>query len=255
MPDNYVQCPKCGYKPPQPLPASVTCPACGIYFFKWEQAHLPHQPASSTTADDPSPGSLRSFTESLLEPLEQLDEISFYARCVVLGLFAFWSWSLFACDYRNGEIGASFMHNILLPIHEAGHVLFIPFGEFMTILGGSLFQLALPWGIAIAFVRVNRDNFGAAIGLWWGSISLLDLAPYIYDALHPQLILLGGHTGEDGPHDWIYLLSRLGQLHNAQRWGAFAHTIGGILMLAALAWAGGVLWRQRHQAEKIARLE
>ena len=179
-----------------------------------------------------------------MQPLERLDATSFYARGVALGLLALWSWSLFACDYRDGEIGASFMHNILLPIHEAGHVLFMPFGEFMTILGGSLFQLALPWGIGIAFVRANRDNFGAAIGLWWGSVSLLDLAPYIYDALHPQLILLGGHTGEDGPHDWIYLLSALGQLQNAQRWGAAAHTLGGILMLAALVWALAVLRRQ-----------
>jgi hypothetical protein len=85
----------------------------------------------------------------------------------------------------------------------------------MGILGGSLFQLLLPLGISIAFIWLNKDNFGAAIALWWTSTSLLDLAPYIYDARHPQLILLGGHTGEDGPHDWIYLLSVLGQLHNS----------------------------------------
>lgn len=199
-------------------------------------------------AHDESPSfTWRDYTASLLEPLERMDELSFYGRCIALALLTFWSWSLFAYDYRDGEIGASFMHNILLPIHEAGHVLFTPFGEFMTILGGSLFQLALPWGIGIAFIRMNRDNFGAAIGLWWGSVSLLDLAPYIYDAINPQLILLGGHTGEDGPHDWIYLLNKLGQLHGAHRWGAAAHILGGILMLAALAWALAVLWRQRRQ--------
>lgn len=201
--------------------------------------------------DEDSPRSLLSHAGLLLRPLEQLDAISFYARCVILALLTLWSWNLFACDYRDGEIGASFMHNILLPIHEAGHVLFIPLGEFMTILGGSLLQLALPWGIAIAFIRINRDNFGAAIGLWWGSISLIDLAPYIYDALDPQLILLGGRTGEDGPHDWIYLLERLGQLHNAQRWGGYTHTCGGLLMLIALAWALAVLRRQqRHNAAR-----
>ena len=211
---------------------------------------MPQQPVLPGSQDESSPPSVRGQTGILLEPLEQMDEVSFYARCVVLGLLALWSWSLFACDYRDGEIGASFMHNILLPIHEAGHVLFMPFGEFMTILGGSLFQLALPWGIGIAFIRVNHDNFGAAIGMWWGSISLLDLAPYIYDSLHPQLILLGGRTGEDGPHDWIYLLSRLGQLHNAQHWGAAAHTAGGILAFVALLWALAVLRNQRRQAEK-----
>jgi hypothetical protein len=64
------------------------------------------------------------------------------------------------------------------------------------------------------------------------------------------LILLGGHTGEDGPHDWIYLLRVLGQLHNAQEWGAFVHLLGGILMIVTLSWAMAVLWRQRLMAGK-----
>ena len=187
----------------------------------------------------------RERMQDFLTPKEQMDKLSFYGRCLLLALLAWWSWKLFAYDYRSGEIGGSFMHNILLPIHEAGHVLFMPFGRWLTILGGSLFQLALPGGIAIAFIWINRDNFGAAIGLWWASVSLIDLAPYIYDALQPQLILLGGSVGEDGPHDWIYLLDSLGQRSNAQHWGAMAHTLGGLVMLAALSWASAVLWRQR----------
>ena len=176
--------------------------------------------------------------------------MTFYGRCAALALLAVWSWFLFGYDYRDGEIGASFMHDILLPIHEAGHVLFRPFGEFMMVLGGSLFQLALPFGIGIAFIVKNRDNFGAAIGLWWAGVSLVDLSPYIYDALHPQLTLIGGGTGaNDGPHDWIYLLIKLGQIDNAQRWGAFVHACGGLLMLAGLAWGAAMLWRQRKQMD------
>lgn len=189
--------------------------------------------------------SWRNRMQNFLTPREQMEQLSFYGRCLLLVLLTWWSWKLFAYDYRSGEIGGSFMHNILLPIHEAGHVLFMPFGQWLTILGGSLFQMALPGGIAIAFIWINRDNFGAAIGLWWTSISLIDLAPYIYDALRPQLILLGGSVGEDGPHDWIYLLDSLGQRPNAQHWGAMAHTLGGLVMLAALSWASAVLWRQR----------
>jgi len=138
------------------------------------------------------------------------------------------------------------MHNILLPIHEAGHVLLHPFGEFMMILGGSLFQIALPFAIGISFVMKQRDNFGASICLWWASVSLVDLSPYIYDALHPQLTLLGGGTGaNDGPHDWIFLLTTLGQIDNAQHWGTFAHTLGGLMMLLALVWGAYLLWQQR----------
>jgi hypothetical protein len=178
-----------------------------------------------------------------------MDSTVFFGRGFVLLLLVWWSWYLVGYDYRDGEISESFMHNILLPIHEAGHVLCLPFGEFVTILGGSLFQLALPFGIFVAFVLVNRDNYGAAIGLWWTSVSLVDLSPYIYDALHPQLILLGGHTGEDGPHDWIYLLTTFGQLHNAQHLGTFAHILGSILMFVALIWAAAMLWWQGRQLE------
>ena len=95
--------------------------------------------------------------------MEKLNALSFYGRAALLLLLACWSWFLFGYDYRDGEINGSFMHDILLPIHEAGHVLFRPFGEFMMILGGSLFQLALPCAIGAAFVVKHQDNFGAAI--------------------------------------------------------------------------------------------
>lgn len=241
----YTQCPKCGYLLLHPLPESAACPACGIYFFKYSQFQSRHEHALSDTRTLPSSYNLHDIIEVLLKPMEKIGEPTFYGRCIVFAFLALWGCFLFAYDYRDGEIGTSFMHNILLPIHEAGHVLFMPFGEFMNILGGSLFQLLLPFGIGIAFFWVNKDNFGAAIGMWLGSASLLDLAPYIYDARHPQLVLLGGHTGEDGPHDWIYLLTVLGQLNDAQRWGAFVHTLGGMLMFVALSWAMAVLWRQR----------
>lgn len=246
MTDTYAQCPKCGHRPPQPLPASASCPACGIYFFKWAQPA--RAPELREADDEPFTDEEGGFISALFQPMETMDEISFYGRCIVLVLLTIWSWFLFGYDYRTGEIGGSFMHNIVLPIHEAGHVLFRPFGEFMTILGGSLFQVLLPLGIGVAFIVKHRDNFGASIGLWWASASLVDLSPYIYDALHPQLTLLGGGTGaNDGPHDWIYLLITLHQIDNAQRWGAFAHACGGLLMLLALAWGAALLWRQHQQ--------
>jgi hypothetical protein len=242
MPEHYSECPKCGEKFPEPLPASASCPACGLYFFKWGwpvRRALPLEEA-------PESGSL---IDTLLAPREQMDILSFYGRAGALALLAAWGWILFGYDYRSAEINESFLHNIVLPIHEAGHVLFMPFGEFLAILGGSLFQLALPFGIGLAFILKNRDNFGAALCLWWTGASLVDLAPYIYDALHPQMMLLGGHTGEDGPHDWIYLLDVFGQLQHAQGWGAFTRVLGGLLMLAGMAWGGLVLWKQRHQLD------
>ena len=245
MTDTYAQCPKCGYKPAQPLPSSAACPACGIYFFKWDRTA--QAPVLSEPDEEAFAGEDDGFIARLFSPLESMDAMTFYGRCIAFLLLVVWSWFLFGYDYRDGEIGGSFMHDILLPIHEAGHVLFRPFGEFMMMLGGSLFQLIFPLAIGVAFIVKNRDNFGAALGLWWTGVSLVDLSPYIYDALHPQLILIGGATGADGPHDWIYLLLRLGQLHNAQHWGAFTHLCGGLLMLGALVWGAALLWLQRRQ--------
>jgi len=34
-----------------------------------------------------------------------------------------------------------FIDGVNLLIHEAGHIIFMPFGEFISIAGGSLFQL------------------------------------------------------------------------------------------------------------------
>ena len=235
---------------PQPMPASAACPACGIYFFKYAQdaAVIGLRDDVRTDAFD---GDEPGVFAALLKPMDKMDSATFYGRCVALAGLAVWSIFLFRYDYRTGEMGSSFMHDILLPIHEAGHVLFRPLGNFMMILGGSLFQVLLPLAIGIAFIVKNRDNFGAAVGLWLASVSLVDLSPYIYDALHPQLILLGGHTGEDGPHDWIYLLLRLGQLANAQHWGAFAHALGGVLMLLTLLWGAYILVQQHKQAGRM----
>lgn len=238
------------------MPDDGQCPACGVYFLKWAATQAALRSGDSPPVSDSrspiatKPAVWRARLATLLEPQTTVSQAVFYGRCVALIFVGIWGVRLIAMNYRDGEIGRSFMHNILLPIHEAGHVFFMPFGEFMGILGGSFFQIALPFGIGVAFAVKNRDNFGAAICLWWLGCSLLDLAPYIFDALQPQLMLLGGHTGADGPHDWIYLLDRFSQLHRAHGWGAFVHKLGASVLLAALAWGAAILFRQRQQLNR-----
>ena len=113
----------------------------------------------------------------------------------------------------------SVLHLPNLIFHEAGHVLFSPFGRFMTVLGGSLFQVLVPVVCAIAFLR-QKDAFAAAVCTWWAGQNLLDLAPYIADARALQLVLLGGHTGaEVEGHDWEYLLTALGWMQHDRTLG------------------------------------
>jgi hypothetical protein len=131
----------------------------------------------------------------------------------------------------------SFLHLPDLVFHEAGHIIFSPFGRFLTVLGGSLMQVLVPVVAAIAFVR-QQDPFSAAICGWWAGQNLIDLAPYIADARALQLILLGGHTGaEVEGHDWEYILTQLRVTHLDHQIGMTAYAIGLLIMIGSLALA------------------
>ncbi len=92
-----------------------------------------------------------------------------------------------------------------LIFHEAGHTLFIFFGEFIHILMGSGFQVLLPLLIAIYFFWKGKYYEGAVCGMWVGE-NLVNVSVYAGDAIVMQLPLLGGDSVY---HDWHYLLSSL----------------------------------------------
>ncbi len=229
---KIYRCPKCDSRFDPPLHGESECPSCGIWFHKWqEEGEVPAAEVAQNTPDALA---------------DKGDPVVYGGHLLVLLLIAVWGVRLASYDYRTGEINESFMHSILLPIHEAGHVLMIPLGEFLAVFGGSLFQVALPLGIGAAFLLRQRDPFGAAVCLWWAGASLVDISPYIWDSINPQLLLLGGRTGEDGPHDWIYLLERLGILHRAHGLGIIVHHLGVLVMLAGVALCGRWAWLRKH---------
>jgi len=194
--------------------------------------------------DDDPPG----WLERLTHVPERVDVTAFRLRVLLLAALVLWSWFLLRMDYRTGDIMQSFLHRPLLVFHEAGHVVFMAFGEWISVLGGTLGQLLMPLVLAGALLLRNQDPFGAAIGLWFFGVSVLDVAPYVYDALEPRLMLLSGHTGaEGGGHDWMYLLDSMDLRHRARMLGGLVHTAGGATVLGALAWAGWLLLRQRRQ--------
>ena len=259
MPETprYQRCPKCRHTPlpeDQSLPAA--CPACGLILAKFAMPVPRKTDAGTEGAVDVNAPRWQGLNQKLREAVRyvpaRVDPALFWARCALLLLFAMWGLQLIWMDYRDGKMGSSFLHGPLLVFHEAGHVIFVPLGEFMTILGGTLGQLLMPAIMAGALLLKNRDPFGAAIGLWLFGVSLLDVAPYVYDALHPQLVLLGGHTGEQGGHDWIYLLSETGLLKRAQGLGWLVHKLGALVVLLAIAWAAWILKQQRWRLERSA---
>jgi hypothetical protein len=181
---------------------------------------------------------------------ERVDSTLLGLRAALLAVFAMWGLRLMTLRVADGEIAQSFIHGPLLVFHEAGHVLFMPLGRWMTVAGGTLMQCLVPVVLGAALLWKNRDPFGAAFALWLLGVSVMDVAPYLYDALHPQLTLLGGGTGEDGGHDFIFLLDAVGLRHRAQGLGLLLHKLGAVLMLLALGWAAWLLRLQCDTAKR-----
>lgn len=164
------------------------------------------------------------------------------ARALGLLLLALWTLAFLRHGMNAEYLGSSFMHLVHLPFHEAGHVVLSPFGRFLMVLGGSLFQVVIPLLCGAVLLLKSGDAFGAAVTAWWAGQSLMDLAPYIADARALELVLLGGHTGaEVEGHDWEYLLQTVGWLHRDVALGGLSYRLGAFVMLAALAWGVAVL--------------
>jgi hypothetical protein len=115
-----------------------------------------------------------------------------------------------------------------LAIHETGHLVFAPFGEFMGFLGGTLFQLALPAAFVVYFWR-RDDRHAASVALWWVAQNCWNISVYIRDARTQALPLVGG-----GEHDWAYLLGRLGWLGHDQGLAVGVHIVGALTYVAAV---------------------
>ena len=184
----------------------------------------------------------------LLGSDERTNPVVFWSRLILLCLLALWGWQFIRMDFVTNpfQIGRSFMHNIDLIFHEAGHILFMPFGRFMSILGGSLFQVMMPLIVMFTFLIKNHNPFAASVGLWWTGQSLMDLAPYIDDAIDQKLVLLGGRTGADSPgnHDWGNILIDLDMLEKHREIASLADSTGAFLIILAIVWGAIVLKRQ-----------
>jgi hypothetical protein len=248
----FATCPKCKYpRRPQDKGDSGICPACGLVFAKWVQRQLGTEQLPRRVAEsDSSPGTTLGARLMFVEA--RTDSLQFWGRVAIYVAFFVWGWYFILLDFRTNEIGESFMHRVNLVFHEAGHMIFMPFGRFIMILGGTLGQLIMPLVVMFALMIKNRDNFGGAIGLWWFGQSLMDCAPYINDARDLQLMLLGGGTGADRPgmHDWENILTSLNLLQHERKIAWLADALGSLTVMVALVWGGVILYFQYRNLEK-----
>lgn len=240
------QCPKCHRDTP---PTLEICPHCGVVFAKYFKYY--GQP--SQTDDKPKVNITIASADSEPDGWFAADAYRrnvavFWSRCLLLPLFLIWSGLLIVPPIASNAVGESFLHLVNLPFHEAGHVIFRPFGQFIMSLGGTLGQLLMPAICLFTLLVKTRDPFGAALCLWWLGENFLDIAPYINDARAGQLPLLGGNFGHSAPygfHDWEYLLTESGLLRHDHGLAKFSKFIGSLLMIAAMLGCGIVLLKQK----------
>lgn len=247
--NSKTTCPKCGYKrsPEDSHIHEGLCPACGIAYKKWQSNQSQDNEDEATEATHFTVQPSRTLSYKLWQIFtyvpEQTDVLSFWGRVCLLVLFALWGAYFIFSGVDWEAIGGSFLHSINLPFHEFGHVLFSPFGRFMAVLGGSLFQVMMPLIALLSFSLQMKDNFAAAIMLWWAGQNMIDVSPYIADAKYRSIPLIRG-LGEDY-HDWGNLLSMLDMVDSAHTIANSVFICGAITIIFALFWAGWILNKQK----------
>lgn len=239
------QCPKCDYVRTwkDDHVSHEICPSCGIAYNKWLLLQETKLAGGKGQDKDDTAGFRETVVDVLLSDPERVPADVLLGRGIVYFVFLLWGLSFIFSGIDWVKIGGSFMHNINLPFHEFGHVLFGPFGTFMMFLGGSLFQVVLPLIVLGAFIK-KKDNFAASIMLWWGGQNFIDISPYIADAKSRALPLVFG-AGE-AAHDWGNLLSMMGVVDSARFLAVTSFGIGAVLMTGSFIWGGYILNKQRQ---------
>jgi len=171
-----------------------------------------HKPGGG--GDDP-------FVPALLKALaRRFDaEVTTWARDRVWQLYVpllvffgyVWVRHLGELEYTNFFFGG-----INLGIHEAGHLLFRPFGEFLMVAGGTICQCLAPCIALVLFYRAQREFFAVPFCCAWLGTNCFNCGTYAADArgqLNLVLVSPGGQMfGADGMGDWSRMLRTLGML-------------------------------------------
>jgi hypothetical protein len=246
----YPVCPKCGHAPlpaDQSLPAA--CPACGIVLAKFSTAAVSRDPAHEITGDETPQASF--FIRWLLYVPPEVSRFNWYARMAAVALFLLYTIKIFRdTNIFYGDLGGHFLSMALLPWHEAGHVFFRPFGQFMMSLGGTLGQHLFPIILGVALLMKRRDSFGAALAFWLLGYSVIYTGWYMHDAGDPQAMMVSGKSSaEDDGHDFVNIFSDMGGwwILNATKIGVFVGRVGQAMMCVGLVWAAWLVWLQKAQ--------
>jgi len=238
-------CPKCTFEQSD---QNIECNKCGIIFEKYlkYQRSGPSNEALSAGNKNNTESKWTYLINLIFYVKPETNSIIFSSRVFFYFIILIWGIKFIITPLETNYIGETIWHNINLPFHEAGHVIFRPFGAFITSLGGSLGQLLIPFICMIVFLIKTRDTFAASFSLWWFGENFMDLGPYINDARAGTLPLLGGNTGATSPygfHDWEFILNESGLLRYDHVIANISYKTGTIIMIISFIWGGYLLFK------------
>lgn len=131
-------------------------------------------------------------------------------------LFVGWSLIVFSYLIQNEEVSPVFnpLWVVSHGIHEIGHWVTRPFGDWISVASGTAFELIFPWIFVVGMLR-SRDLHGAFVIFTWYAATLLHSAHYAGSAEYSGP-LLDAPFGHKLYHDWVWMLSRLDATHRAR---------------------------------------
>jgi hypothetical protein len=136
----------------------------------------------------------------------------------------------FLRDPMHGTI----FSGITLAFHEMGHLIFSFAGHFIDALMGSGTQVLIPIVVIVVFLR-QPDYFGVAVGGFWLSFSLFEVATYVNDARTMELPLVG--FSDQPEHDWNYLLGAMHMLPADHFFAFLIRVVATLIGAASLTFA------------------
>jgi len=141
----------------------------------------------------------------------------------------------FAVNYRHVpgfSIIYFLMDTVTFIIHEGGHTIFGFFGwRFLTVLGGTLLQILIPFLIFVVSWRKNQ-LYISQIALYWLGFAWLDSSGYAADAYNQDLPLFGNLP--KSAHDFLNMLSDLNILNHYKTVAWILFSIGVLILITGI---------------------
>ena len=174
-------------------------------------------------------------------------EMDKYSRIIkiIVSILCSWYFLSLALNYKDLS-NWNLIDSVNLIMHEAGHFIFMFFGEFIHVLGGSFFQIFFPFVFVVYFFIWRKDFFSASLLLFWVGQNILNVSVYMADSIRLELPLLGG---DSSIHDWNYIFSSLNILQYTDKLSAFTYNVGLMLIIIASVSSVYISWYNHNNYE------